>query len=427
MNRLQYWMNNRPLLLILAIGLLARVSLLLWYMGTHGWEGETWEYESIANNLLAGNGFVFQYNNTDYHSYVVPVFPFLCAGLHLIGGSGLALHYIFLLSSAAATIWLTYTLALRLFGAGTAIASGLLVALEPGLIVYQSYKLDVVGWTIFLILVGIHVFFRLMQRQRMQDAVLLGLVIGIGVLSRPDIVALASLLVVWLFSEGERWRQTASLTVIVLTTSLVVISPWVVRNYLVHGQTVFMTTTTGIQLWLGNNANAAGTPMALDGRTQLDAAPDSFRERILASSELEQAALFTTAALEFITADPLAFFGRMVKKFLYFWWFTPTFGLQYVWLTAWFTTLYKAAYAIILVLAAVGLWSAIKHGDVARRQVAAYLLTPVLLVGLIHSIYFVEGRHRVMVMPLILLMAGYGIAVLREKKARTCWSNGSAV
>jgi 4-amino-4-deoxy-L-arabinose transferase-like glycosyltransferase len=128
--------------MILLGGLFLRLTALFWYLSTHGWKGETWEYEVIANNLLAGKGFVFLFHGSVYRSLCVPFFPAICAALHWLGGSGLGLYYVFQLSCALGIISLTYFLTTRLFGENAAGYAGWLVALDPASIVYQSYKVD---------------------------------------------------------------------------------------------------------------------------------------------------------------------------------------------------------------------------------------------------------------------------------------------
>src|SRR5688572_15827112 len=47
---------------------------------------DLWEGEEIANNLLAGRGFTYQFLGTTYRSYMEPLYPALCAGVYALTG-----------------------------------------------------------------------------------------------------------------------------------------------------------------------------------------------------------------------------------------------------------------------------------------------------------------------------------------------------
>ncbi len=43
-----------------------------------------WEYETIANRLLAGQGYSFEFLHTTYKSFNTPLFGFLCSGVYAV-------------------------------------------------------------------------------------------------------------------------------------------------------------------------------------------------------------------------------------------------------------------------------------------------------------------------------------------------------
>lgn len=422
--------RHRLLLGVVCLGVGCRLVVLLMYLATHGGHGETWEYESIADNLLAGKGFTYEFNETTYRSYAVPVFPLICAFLHLIGGTGLGLYYAFHLATSAGIIALTYLIAVRSFGHRIGLLSAMLVALEPGLVIYQSYKVDVMALAGALLLLGVLTFFRLIDSFDDRWALGLGIVLGIGVLTRPDLAALGGLLLVWLVMQRRQVKPILRVSAIIFVVAVITVAPWSMRNYRVHGQVVLLTTVTGEWLWRGNNPNATGTSLTSDGRSQLEAAPPVFRARVFAANELQQNALLTEQAVRFIRNDPVAFFSRAAKRFWYFWWFTPTFGLsQYEWVPDLGRMAYRVGYGVILGLASFGLvWArGMKDRPVSRD--AVYLLVVPVGIALVHSINYVEGRHRVLVMPLLLILAAQGLIGAGEwvKQLRTALPSSQKV
>ncbi len=55
-----------------------------------------------------------------------------------------------------------------------------------------------------------------------------------------------------------RWRE-AGLAAAMALTAAAVIAPWIVRNWLVHGELVFVKSTFGYAFWQANNEISWGT------------------------------------------------------------------------------------------------------------------------------------------------------------------------
>jgi 4-amino-4-deoxy-L-arabinose transferase-like glycosyltransferase len=421
-----YWRQHRGLLAILALGLAARLAVLFLYLGMHDWQGETWEYEMIARNILEGRGFTLLHNNTIYSSFIVPVFPLICAFLHLIGGPGLGLYYVFHLSIAVGVIWLTYAVAHRWYSARTAVLAAMLVALEPGLLVYHSYKVDVIALSTFLLLLGIYWLLLLGRAQDRRLAVLVGAIAGIGVLTRPDLAGFLAAPIVWAVIQRRQYPGAGRTAVVVLLVAFAVMTPWIVRNSYIHGRLVTLVTISGESLWRGNNPNATGTTVTSDIRGQLEAAPEEFRRKVYSLGEVEQNAFFRQEALRYIAMDPLGFFVRAIQKLYYFWWFTPTsFRQYYEWIPSPFVAAYPVLYGTLLIFALLGGWYAMRGPVHDTRWVTLCLLTAPMAIAVIHSINYVEGRHRVLVMPVVLLLSAHGMVGLWTSRSPGLGSNGS--
>jgi len=97
-----------------------------------------------------------------------------------------------------------------------------------------------------------------------------------------------------------------------------------------------------------------------------------------------------------------------VLKLWYFWWFTPQAGLLYP--TSWFR-MYQAVYVMLVVLVGLGFvghWRA--PGMVPLDRHAARLVGGVCLsIALVQSLFYIEGRHRLAIEPLLVMFAGQGL------------------
>ena len=402
---------------LLGIGLLARLGMLFWYLSTHGWTPETWEYEKIALNLLEKHEFSYPYLGNDYRSYVGTVFPFFCYLLHVIGGQSLALYVVVHLSLGLTTVWLTYRLASKWLGAQTGSIAGLMVALEPGLVVYNSYKVDVLTLAICLLLIGLAVFDRVTSTGQYRWSALLGGLVGVAILTRLDLIALLAPYVLWLIRGGHPRRAILVHGLLATGLAIVLMTPWIARNYAVHGR-LLLTTTSGEQLWIGNHEGATGAPDP-SGSASLRAAPSSIRDAVVRGTELEQYDAFRTEAVRTILGDPAGFFHRALRKFAYFWWFTPAYGEFYQKIPKGLRDTYRFGYAILLILAVMGAVTVRAIDDKRTRLLLWSALAIMFVIAFIHAAYFVEGRHRVLVMPLLLMFSAQGASILAVRAIRS--------
>lgn len=399
---------------ILGIALLARLVLLLYYLRAHSWVPETWEYETVAQNLLGGRGFVYRHHGLDYLAYYVPLFPLVCAILHLIGGPGYWPYYLFQLSIALAMIALCRAIASRLVSVRSAALIALLAALEPGLLVYQSYKIDPTALCQFLSLLCAWLLIPQGDRPlpTYRRCALLGAVIGAGMLTRPDMLALLLALGALFLLAGEARSGAARRGAIILGAALLAITPWGYRNRRVLGAFVPFSSVSGEVLWNGNNPNSTGSALTFDLRAQFWAAPAHLRSQVRqAAGELEADNILGEDARDYIRADIAGFLARTCRKFWYFWWFAPTFGSEYRgWIPIWAQNAYKLMHAVLLGLACAGAWAGLyRPATRLHRPLAFYLLAVPLALAAIHAIHYVETRHRLLALPLLLVLSGLGL------------------
>jgi hypothetical protein len=185
--------------------------------------------------------------------------------------------------------------------------------------------------------------------------------------------------------------------------ALLILLPWLVRNYIVYGSPVFVTTAGPELLWIGNNPRATGFAVTSSGQTMLEAAPDAFRAQLLAADELTQQQFFWNEFLRFVTNHPWRVLNLFVKKFYYFWWFSPQSGREH---PPWALLLYRPVYACALLAA---MWGFIVGFHRDNRHEFILLLLFLVIISLGQSLFFVEGRHRLALMPALLVPGTVGI------------------
>jgi 4-amino-4-deoxy-L-arabinose transferase-like glycosyltransferase len=291
------------------------------------------------------------------------------------------------------------------------LAAGLLVAVHPGLLVYTSTKSHPLVFDALFFTLTLLCTMRLAERMTLRRAVTLGAVVGLGALSRGTIVIFLPVAGLWLLLTLPRAAFTAIVTRMIQAgvVASVILAPWVVRSSLLHDRFVFILTTDSEDFWRGNNPWATGHSYAASGQPVVTSIPPAELADLHAQpDELSQARWFSTHARAFVRENPGAFVRLTLKKFYAFWWFAPQTGVLY---SAASLRLYQAYYVAALILAAIGTWAALRGSSDAVKNTVLLLAFLAILSGL-QSLYYVEGRHRWAVEPMLLALSGCGAGVL---------------
>ena len=400
-------MNKKIILIVISAFVLRLAALIL--LGRHV-NPERWEYDYIAVNLIQHHGYVFWHLNTTYHTYAYPVYALLTAVFHLLTNYNYFILELFQISLSAFSCYFIYLISEIIFDKKTGLIAAILVATHPGLIVYST-KLSEVTLIIFLLSLTFLLILKL-DMLKVRNNILLGLLIGIGMLTRPLAVFFLPVYGLYAWFSAQRKRVFFRVISVVSLSAALAITPWTIRNYLIHKRFIFITTNTPEYFWRGNNPQATGTALRPDKQDIMAVAPQEFKDKLFKMNEIQQYDFFMKTAWEHIKSDPLFFVKMCFKKFLYFWWFTPTIGILYP--DSW-TLVYKIYYSVIFILFIVGcIASLIKLKGIKKISVVS-LFGFFFLTSLLHSIYYLETRHRLSIEPLLLIFSSYGFILLWGK------------
>jgi 4-amino-4-deoxy-L-arabinose transferase-like glycosyltransferase len=380
---------------------------------------ERWEYDDIARAIVAGQGFTYHFHGITYYSYAPPLYSWLSVASYWLSGS-LAPLMLIQVGAGAALAVASGAMAGRLFGNTRAvIAAGVLVAMHPGLVIYSATKAHPMTWDALFFALAALQFLRLREQLGLRRALELGLIVGIGTLSRATIIIFLPIGALWLLGNSRRsaWPAIVRDLVVAGVITTACLAPWTIRNYLVHHEFVFVVSTDGDTFWRGNNPNATGHSYGQNGRLVLDSLTlEEWQDLERQPTEVAQSAWFKARAKAFIRDHPWEFVRLTAMKFFHFWWFAPQTGVRYP--ASWFWAS-AAYYVATLLCAGVGVHRILKAGSPAVRQ-AVLLVALLLALSLLQSLYYVEGRHRWGVEPLLLVISGGGAAAVyqRLKNAR---------
>ncbi|MCC6616267.1 MAG: glycosyltransferase family 39 protein [Anaerolineae bacterium] len=213
-------------------------------------------YDAYAQNLLATGIYGRTLGQAD--ALIPPLYSYLLAGLYGLFGRGalqVALLHIVLDCFSIAFV---YDIARRLLPRGDIVGTlaGLMYAFYPYLI-FQN--LTVIDTPFFMTELYAFTWLMVLLRSRPTFdgrgwllAIAGGLVLGLGMLTRPILPPFALLVGIWFLLRLNLWQTLARLLPVALIGMLTLV-PWIARNYDVYGAFVPMTITSGSNLWQGNS------------------------------------------------------------------------------------------------------------------------------------------------------------------------------
>jgi 4-amino-4-deoxy-L-arabinose transferase-like glycosyltransferase len=372
----------------------------------------------MARSLVAGQGFSFPHLNVIYQSFAPPLYPAISALSYWICGTLTPLMMLQVLAGGALAV-VSAAIARRLCpGSIAPLAAGLLIAFHPGLIVYNVSKAHPLTFDALFFTLAMHQTFRLRERTNARRAIELGIIVGAGALSRATLIIFLPLAALWLIWVLRHHTLKSILRPIVIAglCAGAIVVPWTIRSTLLHHRFVFMITTDAEDFWRGNNPNATGVTYASNEKTELEVLPRAeFVELTSQPNELAQADWFSARSRAFIREHPGTFVKLTALKMFYFWWRAPLTGIEYPnsWLIG-----YMIYYLVIIVTAAIGLFGIWRSGKTARQQlllIVAFLFA----LSLLQSLYYVEGRHRWAVEPILIAVSAAGVARIASRNRRT--------
>jgi hypothetical protein len=264
-----------------------------------------WYYERGADISL-GRGYSVNGTPTAFWPVGYPVFLGL---LFVFTGPSVVAAQVLNLFFSLLVLWLSYQIAARLFSVRVARVLLILLSLYPNQIMYCAL---VSGELLFLALLLLASWIVIQAPTRLYRAALLaGLLLGLACYIKPQAVLVPVLFLVLHRDKGIKRSKRLISIFLALTAEAVILSPWIVRNYQVFGHFVFVSTNSGINLWMGNNPTANGAYRSI---------PESLKEEMQSFSEYERDQKFRALAVEFIKENPqkvMRLWGSKLIKLYY--------------------------------------------------------------------------------------------------------------
>jgi hypothetical protein len=192
-----------------------------------------------------------------------------------------------------------------------------IVAIYPFILFYQGLLLSETLFNTFL-LAGMAALFWWRDRGLRLDRALTvaSLCFVLATLTKATLTILPPLLVATTaYLAGAGLRRTLATLVAACCLYGAFMSPWWIRNAELLRAFVPFTTSSALNLYLGNNAH--NPEAGIDWASDVD--PEFVAKTLLVPDEIERQRIFNEAAVNYIKDNPTTFLRAAVKKFIRFW------------------------------------------------------------------------------------------------------------
>jgi len=421
--------ENRWALIIAGATLLVRAVYLFELSRQPGFTvpmvDEKWHWEwahNILDKSFWGEGAYFR----------APLYPYLLAFLAWITDSSIFLAKLLQSLLASVTAVLVYLTAERLFNRKTAVVAGLAYAFYGTLVFYETMFL-IPALFLMLLVWGMYRVVRYSGSASIATWFVTGLIFGLAVIAQPNILLAVPLLMIWKFywpPRGSSFIMRLKPPILLLAGVVIAVAPVTVRNVIVTGEFILISSQGGINLHLGNNAYADGLTMIMP-EVDLDESV-SWREfgmvtRAAAQkeagrslSEAELSSFWTKKAVDFLISHPGKFLNLLWRKSVYLMsgfensdnadiYYQRT-KSRLFWILLWDAGgFFYFPFGLLLPLALVGVYM---HRDRWRELAPVY----VFLLAYVPSIvlFLVTARHRLPLVPFLIILAAAAAVKLAD-------------
>lgn len=222
-------------------------------------------YWDLAQKLAAGE----PYDHERGRSFWPPGLPLLLAPFIAIFGATKWVLIFLNIVIYIATSYVVFFLANRLAGHSVARMSILILAIWPNYVLYTSIPAKetvaalLLPAAVLLYLYGTDLASKERSR-RWLNFVGCGVCLGFAALTQPATTLFGFLFIGYEMLSSAPLVQKVIRIMIAGIVTVLVISPWTIRNYVVHGEFVPINTAGGIVFYSANNDNATGGWIPLD-------------------------------------------------------------------------------------------------------------------------------------------------------------------
>jgi 4-amino-4-deoxy-L-arabinose transferase-like glycosyltransferase len=368
-------------------------------------------YDLIAKSLDQGHGYRVDpaMSNTMLRE---PGYPLLLAAVFKAGGYGIQQARVICVLLAFGAALLLLRLTRKVTGDMTAaLAAAILFLLYPGILVAEA-RAGIEIPSIFTVLIFMLVLHSAVESKRLWQYFVAGLMLGLAVMVRSEVLLFPSFLLLWLLITTKGWVEARKAVVSIaalVVGAVLVMSPWIVRNYLLVHEFVPTATVAGVAAQEGLFTCESSLP----GEPFYAAQRRAGYERMNLATSLGKPFTGPYYQLFYTPKDEVAFNHALLNKVSTEYRSHPeilaTCAAKNLFFNFWFlgkkeqstilNVILQAPLLAVAIAGAVILW---KRGLLRK---AGIIVLYILYIPTLHAAIIAHSRHSMLVVPFLMILA----------------------
>ncbi len=306
--------KNRTIIILLAIAFIIRLITALYSPGKPHEDFSS--YYKLAVGLVEGLGFSGTSGPTAFRA---PGYPFFLSLFFRIFGTSLFVAKFANVLLGTIVVLATYLVSREAFSEKIALISAAIVTFTPSLILYTPILASENLATPCLI-ISIWLIILAWDRTKLSYFFLGGISMSIAALTRPGFLLFPCVIVVYMAIRKLRLMLIFRYMSAFALGMVLVLFPWIVRNYLVFGEFIPISTNGGFNLAIGFNEFSTGSYIGNVTETILGQEYDweayRLKDSNLTEPEIDRA--LKAGAIKFIKENPVRAILLTPPKLQYF-------------------------------------------------------------------------------------------------------------
>ena len=353
----------------------------------------------IATHIVNGNGYSFAYGDGIIRptSVMAPIYPlFLSVFLYLFKDVSRTFLIVTVIQSliVSLSIFPIYAVSHDIFNKKVAIISCLLFIFYP-IFIAQVFVIHQLTFEILCVCFIVYLLLRIKNNFSNKVAIYLGVLLGISILINPIFFSFLPFIAIWLYftCADKPKRKIIRSFFVILILSLLIITPWSIRNYYALDGFVFVKGS-GYALYRGNNQNYTETGIPYMVGPEIDHKKCYPYDHPFYDKKIRK------IAIDYMINNPIITIKNSLRKLYYFWWFPKILPEQT-------PIIRRISYLPLLLLGILGIVISVK-----RFKEVSVLYIPLISFSCIHCIFLVLPRYRIPILPIFFIFSAYAMIYL---------------
>lgn len=354
--------------------------------------------------------------------FMGPLYPYFLAVIYKVAGTGLVTVKVVQAVIGGFTAGGVFLLGSAVFNRKTGLVAGLIAVFYVPFIYYDSAILLPVLAT-FLNTFMLYFLVVAISGRRQRDFLAAGLLAGLSAAGNASILAFAGVAALFVL-VGSRGRVLSRVRMCAVFAAgiAVIVVPITIRNAVVGGDFVPLTSNAGLNLYIGNHEASTGAyvkPEGLDVYT--DPEGDTIAEaavgRALKPSEVSS--WWAGRAMDYIRGNPGGFAANLLRKAFFFWSVYEVPQIEHLAFEKRYSALLRIpspSFGIVCPLGIMGIILAFR-----KRRSARLLFLYILTYSVTIISFFVVARYRLPMVPALMAFAAFTITWLVNAGVRSRW------